>query len=200
MAMLRYAVSLSLVAILVVGCVHASNNDDFDIGSKAPTFANLPGVDGKKYSSDDFKGKDVLVLCITCNHCPVAAGYEERITDFVKKNAGPDSKVGFVAINVNTSKDDRLEAMVEHAKKQKFNFVYLYDESQKIAKALGASVTPEFYVLNKERKLVYWGSFDDKINGPTKSFVEPAVQSALKGEMPVVTKNRAFGCGVQYNR
>jgi len=198
-SMLRYATALLLVGVLAIGLVNAGGANKLEIGAPAPTFTGLPGIDGKKYSLGDFKDKDVLVVCITCNHCPVAVAYEDRMIDFAKKHAGDKGKVAFVAINVNTGEADRLDKMQIRAKERGFNFTYLYDESQQIARALNASVTPEFYVFNKERKLVYWGSMDDRQNEPTKSYLEPAVQSALKGETPVVARTKAFGCGVQYN-
>jgi len=197
--MLRYATAMLAAGALVIGLAQAGGTAKLELGSKAPTFSNLPGTDGKKYSLDSFKDKDVLVVAITCNHCPVAVAYEERMINFAKKNAGPDSKVAFVAINVNTGENDRLDKMVLRAKQQGFNFPYLFDESQQVARALNASVTPEFYVFNKERKLVYWGSLDDNQSNPTKDYLEPAVNSALKGETPVVARTKAFGCGVQYN-
>ncbi len=169
-------------------------------GDPAPTFANLEAVDGKKVSLGDFK-QEVLVVCITCNHCPVAVAYEDRIIDFVKKHAAPGSKVGFVAINVNNLEQDKLPAMKVRAKDKGFNFPYAYDPSQKIATDLGASVTPEFYVFNKDRKLVYQGALDDD-NDPKKAttnYLEMAVKAALDGkEAPKSTKAR--GCTVKYEK
>jgi len=197
--MLRFATALLTAGVVVVGLVSAQGTAKLEIGAKAPSFSGLPGTDGKKYSLDDFKDKDVVVVAITCNHCPVAVAYEQRLIDFAKKyTVAKDSKVAFVAINVNAGEADRLEKMVEKAKSKGYNFPYVYDESQQIARSLSARVTPEFYVLNKERKLVYWGSFDDNQDNPTKAYVPMAVESALKGETPVVTLTKAFGCGVGY--
>src|SRR5262245_36885537 len=90
-----------LLGAALAGCVSAGGGGALKIGDVAPTFKDLPGIDGKSYSSGDFK-QDVLVLCVTCNHCPVAVAYEERMVTFAKKyTAGNDAKVGFVAINVN---------------------------------------------------------------------------------------------------
>jgi peroxiredoxin len=174
-------------------------NKKVSIGDAAPDFSKLEGADGKSYSLGDFKDKDVLVIAITCNHCPVAVAYEDRIIEFARKHAGTGSKVAFIAINVNNLEDDKLPKMKERAKAKGFTFPYLYDPSQKIGKDLGASVTPEFFVYNKDRKLVYMGSFDDDQNKPKTNFLEPAVRSALDGKKPEKAETRPFGCGVKYD-
>ena len=118
----------------------------------------------------------------------------------MKKHAGPESKVGFVAINVNTYEADRLPKMIERATERGFNFPYLYDESQKIGVELGATLTPEFFVLNKERRIVYMGAMDD--NNAEKvartNYLEAAVAAALKGESPALTETMPRGCVVKY--
>jgi peroxiredoxin len=175
-------------------------NKKLSIGDTAPDFSKLEGVDGKTYSLDTFQDKDVIVVCITCNHCPVAVAYEDRIISFAKKHAGPDSKVAFIAINVNNLDADKLPRMKERAKEKGFNFPYVYDPSQKVGRDLGASVTPEFFVYNKDRKLVYMGALDDSQSNPKVNYLEPAVEAALKGETPKTQETRARGCGVKYQR
>jgi peroxiredoxin len=196
--MIRYAaVALALVGLALIPTARA----DIKIGDPAPAFSGLEGVDGKSKSLDDYKNKDVLVVVITCNHCPVAVQYEDRIIEFTKKYAGPDSKVGLVAINVNNLEQDKLPAMKERAKEKGFNFDYLYDPSQKIARELGAKVTPEFYVFNKERKLVYHGAMDDS-NNPASvktNFLAPAVEAALAGSTPQTAETKARGCSVKFD-
>ncbi|MCS6852378.1 MAG: thioredoxin family protein [Gemmataceae bacterium] len=177
-------------------------NKKLNIGDPAPSWSNLPGVDGKNHSLSDLKDKDVVVVCITCNHCPVAVAYEDRIINFVKKHCGPESKVAFVAINVNNLEADRLPKMIERAKEKGFNFPYLHDESQRIGREFGATVTPEFFVLNKERKVVYMGAMDDS-NDPSKvkvNYLEAAVEAALKGDKPSQAETKARGCSVKYEK
>jgi peroxiredoxin len=191
--------ALALAGWVLVPAQAGKYNKKLKIGDPAPTFANLEGVDGKTYSLDSFKDKEVLVLCITCNHCPVAQAYEDRIIQFVKKYAsGPDSKVAFVAINVNNLEADKLPKMKERAQAKGFNFPYLYDPSQQIGRALGASVTPEFFVFNKDRKLVYMGAMDDSQTSPRVNYLEAAVEAALRGEIPQTAETRARGCTVKY--
>ena len=190
-----------LVLALVVTTAQAEKKKGLSIGDKAPTFTNLPGTDGKSYSSSDFKDKDVLVICITCNHCPVAVAYEDRIIDFTKKWAtGDDSKVALVAVNVNVNNQDKLDKMKLRSKEKGFNFTYLYDESQKLGRQLGARVTPEFFVFNKKRELVYHGAMDNKMRNPTENYLIAAVKATVAGKKPEKQQTRPVGCGVQYKR
>jgi peroxiredoxin len=201
--MIRFAFvgMVALSAALASPVFAGEFNKKVDIGDSGPTFEKLPGTDGKQYSSADFDKKDVLVVCVTCNKCPVAVAYEDRMIEFAKKySAKPDSKVGFVAINVNHAEADGLPKMKERADEKGFNFPYLYDESQEVGRALGASVTPEFFVLNKERKIVYMGAFDDDQKEPKTHFLATAVDAALKGDAIATAETRARGCGVKYEK
>jgi peroxiredoxin len=202
--MFRAMVAAFLVVISLgsTNPAHAQGkfNRKLTIGDRCPTFRDLPGIDGKAHSFADLKDKDVMVLAIITNHCAIAISYEKRIIDFVKKHAGPESKVGFVAINVNTQEIDRLPKMIERATDKGFNFTYLFDESQKIATELGATVTPEFFVLNKERRIVYMGALDDNNleKAARTNYLEAAVEAALKGETPAVAETMPRGCVVTY--
>jgi peroxiredoxin len=203
-AMFRVAGTLLVVVLLVPGSPVQGGkfNKKIEIGGPAPSYTGLPGTDGKPHSLSDFRDKDVVVVVITCNQCPIAQAYEKRLIDFTKKYAGPSGKVALVAINVSNEEADSLPHMIERAKDKGFNFPYLYDESQKIGRALGATVTPEFFVLNKERMVVYMGGMDDGVNpaNVTTNYLAPAVEAALKGAMPAVAETAARGCNVVYQR
>jgi peroxiredoxin len=176
-------------------------NKKLNIGAAAPTWEKLEATDGKKYSFTDWKDKDVLVVVFTCNSCIVAENYEDRLIAFAAECNKPNSKVGFVAINVNTGKADALPAMKERAQKKKFGFTYLYDPSQKTALEYGAMFTPECFVLNKDRKVVYMGAFDDKQEGPTKHFVADAVKAALDTKRIENSEtSAAAGCKIKFNK
>ncbi|HVL11791.1 MAG TPA: thioredoxin family protein [Gemmata sp.] len=171
-------------------------------GDAAPAWEALEGTDGKKHSLADLKDKDVVVVVFTCNSCPIAVGYEDRIMAFAEKFAKPDAKVAVVAINVNIGKPDALPAMKERAQKQKFNFAYLYDPTQEIARKYGAVYTPEFFVLGKDRTVLYTGAMDDRSppGEPKANYLELAVTAALAGK-PIDAKETSAGagCKIKFN-
>jgi peroxiredoxin len=199
------AVMVLVGAVLVTPALARAGgqyNDVLKIGALAPAWAGLPGVDGKTHSLADLKDKESVVVVFTCNSCPVAVAYEDRLIALAKKYAGPEGKVAVVAINVNKIDADRLPKMQERAKEKGFNFSYLYDDSQKIARAYGARFTPEFFVLDRERKVAYMGALDDKSDAKaTKvNYVEAALDALLRGERPALAETRARGCAVRYAR
>ncbi len=177
-------------------------NDVLNLGDPAPAWKDLPGVDGKKHSMADLSDKEVVVVVFTCCGCPAAKDYEERIADFVAKHAGPKSKTALVAINVNATPEDSFAKMRERAKKKEFAYPFLHDESQKIAKLYGAEYTPEFFVLNKDRKVVYMGALDEKDDPKLakRNFVEEAMTAALAGKMPATTETLGRGCRIAWAR
>lgn len=194
---------LVLALIGLTSLVQAGEfNQVLNIGDSAPVWADLPGTDGKKHSLADHKNKDVVVLVFTCASCPTAVDYEERINELSKRFGGEKGKVAVVAVCVNRVKGDTLEDLTERAKNREFSFEYLYDESQKIARDYGAIFTPEFYVLNQERKVIYMGALDDFTDAAKvqKKFVEEAIAAATKGEVPAVKETIARGCRVRYAR
>ena len=107
-----------------------------------------------------------------------------------------------VAINVNRIPEDRLDKMKQRAEDKKFPFIYLYDESQQIAKEYGAAFTPEFFVLWPDRKIVYMGGMDDNSNPAQvgENYLDPAVDAALAGTQPKVTEAVPRGCRIRYVR
>ena len=177
-------------------------NDVLSVGDKAPAWADLPGTDGKTHSLAELKDKDVVVLVFTCVSCPTAVDYEARVNALAKQYAGLDGKVAVVAVCVNLVEGDRLPKLQARAKEKDFAFQYLSDESQKIAKDYGAVFTPEFYVLNKDRRIVYMGAMDDSTDTAKvqHKYVESAIAASLKGEKPAVTETIARGCRVRYAR
>jgi peroxiredoxin len=172
------------------------------IGDLAPNWADLPGVDNKTYGSEQFAKHSVLVVAFTCNSCPYAADYEDRLMAFTKQHCGEGKSVAFVAINANKVEEDRLPKMQERAEKKGFNFPYVYDETQAVARSFGALYTPEFFVFNAERKLVYRGAFDDnsQLQAVKKHYLTDAVTATLAGEKVAVPETPAVGCAVRYER
>ncbi len=177
-------------------------NSVLNIGDPAPAWKDLPGVDGKRHSLADLQSHAVVVVVFTCNSCPIASDYEDRVIAFANKHCGLGQKTALVAINVNTVEEDLLPHMKERATAKSFPYPYLFDESQKIGKAYGALFTPEFFVLDKDRKVAYMGAFDDNVE-PSKIkhvYVEPAVEAALKKGKAAPAETQASGCMIRYAR
>jgi peroxiredoxin len=171
-------------------------------GDKAPAWVDLPGVDGKRHSLADLAHQDAVVLAFICNSCPAAVDYEDRIIALAKKYDAARGKVAVVAVNVNTIPADRLDKMQERAKAKDFPFPYLYDESQKIARDYGASYTPEFFVLDRDRRIAYCGALDDR-SPPTaanRHYVDEAIRATLEGRKPEVAETLARGCMIRFAR
>jgi len=197
--MYRTTLVLASFHIAAAICAAGEFNPTLSIGDKAPVWKELPGVDGKKHSTADLK-KKVIVVVFTCNSCPYAVDYEDRLVALFEKNKRKDVQI--VAMNVNKVPEDSLEEMKKRAKKKGFKFPYLYDETQKIARDFGATYTPEFFVLNKERKVVYMGAMDDSTD--MKKVKHQYVQAAIDGvlsDKPIEKKETvAIGCRVRYER
>ena len=205
----------SLLVLLFKSSFCFSNPPDdhptLAIGSKAPAFS-LKGVDGKTYSLSSFAKYKILVVVFTCNHCPTAQAYEDRIikltNDYRPKN------VGIVAINPNdpsairldelgyTDMSDTYAEMKLRAAQKKFNFPYLYDgATQSTAKAYGPVATPHVFIFDNERKLRYQGRIDD-VEKPTKtpnSFdTRNAIDDLLQNKDVTVKTTKVFGCSIKW--
>ena len=202
--MRRAIVALCLIGLLSLAAFAPAGefNKKLSVGDAAPVWKDLPGVDGKMHSLADLKDKPFVVLVFTCNSCPIAVDYEDRIIGFTKKYAGKDGKVAVVAVNVNVIEEDKLPKMIERSKEKGYNFPYLFDESQKIAKDYGATYTPEFFVLDKERKIAYLGAMDDTSAAANVKvrFLEESLDALLKGEKPAKGETLARGCLIRWSR
>jgi peroxiredoxin len=180
------------------------------IGAVAPDF-NLPGVDGRDYSLKDFAGARVLFVLFTCNHCPTAQAYEDRI---LKLHADyKDKGVALVAISPNdplavrldelgyTDLGDSFEDMKLRAKARDFRFPYLYDgETQQTSLAYGVLATPHVFIFDRERKLRYNGRIDDAEVKEVKSHdARNAIDALLAGQPVPVEKTRVFGCSTKWS-
>lgn len=192
-----------LIALLLAPTVAFAGkyNAKLTIGEPAPEWKDLEGVDGKKHSLADLKDKEVIVIAFTCNTCPYAVDYEDRMIALAEKFS-KEGKVAVVAINANLVEADLLPAMKQRAEEKKFNFPYLHDATQAVARSFGATRTPEFVVLNKERKVVYIGALDDSSDAAkaTKHYIADAVTAALAGKTPAITETPPVGCAVRYTR
>ncbi len=166
----------------------------------APAF-DLPGVDGRNHALDDYADAQVLVLVQSCNHCPYVLAWEGRLNDLARTYA--DRGVRIVAVSSNDADAypaDSFEAMVEHAREAGYVFDYLYDASQDVARALGSERTPEAFVYDADRALVYHGALDDNRDedAVTTHYLRDAIEAALAGETPPVTETPPVGCTVKW--
>jgi peroxiredoxin len=179
------------------------------LGSAAPDF-KLPGVGGRDYALKDFAGARVLMVIFTCNHCPTAQAYEDRIIKL--HNDYKDKGVAIVAINPNdplavrldelgyTDLGDSFEDMKIRAKDRKFPFPYLNDgETQRTARAYGVLATPHVFIFDQERKLRYVGRIDDAEVKTVKSHdARNAIDALLAGKPVPVPQTRVFGCSTKW--
>lgn len=171
------------------------------IGESAPDFS-LPGTDGKTHSLASFADKKALVIAFSCNHCPYVQAAEERMIAF-QRDFGPRG-VQLVCINPNDEKvypEDSFEDMKKRAAAKGFNFTYLRDESQAVAKAYGAQCTPEFFVFGPDRKLAYHGRIDDgyKVAENAKTHdLRDATEAVLSGGQVAGPETMAMGCSIKW--
>lgn len=187
----RFAGLLALALVMVAAPLMAA---ELAPGEKAPDVKGLVCTDGKACDLGDMKDAKAVVLCFTCNICPVSVAYEDRFIDFTKKYEGKGVK--FVAINANKKTED-LAAMKARAEEKGFNFPYVFDKSGTSATQFGAARTPTLYVLDDNGVIQYVGAFDNDMKNPTKHYVADAVDAVLAGKTPAVAKTKAVGCGIQ---
>ena len=205
-------IPLLLVFLLVKSIMACASPDPspLPIGAMAPDFS-LPATDGKTYSLSDFSSAKVLVIIFTCNHCPTAQAYEDRIkqlvTDYNKRG------VAIIAISPNdplavtlgemgyTDLGDSFEEMKIRAKDRNFNFPYLYDgENSKVSMLYGPQATPHVFVFDSSRKLRYSGRIDDgEKPGTAKTHdTRNAINAMLEGKNVPVEKTKTFGCSIKW--
>jgi peroxiredoxin len=184
--------------MLLTAGIHAGEyNPVLDIGDQAPVWKELPGVDDKLHSLADLAAHEAVVLVFTCNSCPYAVDYEDRIIALTREFAA--RKVAVVAVNVNRVPEDSFEAMRVRAAAKQFNFPYLFDESQQIAHDYGATNTPEFFVLDRDRRIAYMGALDDSPDAAnvTERHVAAALEANLNGTRPGTTETVSIGCRIR---
>ncbi|MBU2100641.1 thioredoxin family protein [Candidatus Micrarchaeota archaeon] len=168
-------------------------------GDKAPEF-KLKGTDGKEYSLEGFKGKNLLIVFM-CNHCP----YVQPKFDYLNELQEKYKKfLQVIGINTNSAavEEDSFENMKEYAETGNFKFLYLDDNTQKVARSFGAECTPDPFLFDSEHKLVYHGRFDDAHmyehkEGNTAE-IEEALQQLIEGKKVLVKEEPSCGCNVKW--
>ena len=206
----KRVIAVALIALFASPDVTFSGeyNMVMNIGDAMPAFESLPATDGGSLSAGDLD-ESVVVLVSLANHCPWVQGMDAGLVQLVDQFKGEDVRI--VGFAVNHREDDRLPAMKKHAVKNGYNFSYVFDESQELGRQLGATRTPEYFVFNAERKLVYMGLLTNSparvknngevsfINGePVDFYVADAITATLAGEKVEPAETRAHGCSVKY--
>ena len=203
-----YALNVLLATMAAVAA--AAEPQTLAIGAAAPDFS-LPGVDDKTYSLADFADADILAIVFTCNHCPTAQAYEQRIKQLAADYK--DRGVAVVAISPNDAAavrldelgysdlGDSLDDMRNRARDAEFNFPYLYDGgTQAMSRAYGPVATPHVFIFDRNRKLRFCGRIDDHENpANTKTYdTRNALDALLAGQAVPVETTRTFGCSVKW--
>jgi peroxiredoxin len=194
---------LQFLIILASPAVFAGG---INVGEKAEDF-RLKNVDGKFVSLSDYKDAKGFVVVFTCNHCPYAKAYQDRLIAIDKKY----KKLGFPVIAINSNDDkivpaDSFDEMVKRARQKGFTFPYLRDEDQKVVTAYGAERTPHIYLLNKEKnELVvrYIGAIDDNYKDPdavSERYLVNAIDALLNGNLPDPSFTKAIGCTIKMSK
>ncbi len=177
------------------------NKFHLGLGDRAPNFS-LPGVDHRTYSLDGLADKAVIVIVFSCNHCPYVQAYEDRLVAIQRDYAARGVQV--VAINSNDDvhyPEDSLENMVTRAKAKGFNFPYLRDASQAVARAYGATHTPQLFVFDQQRHLRYTGSIDDNWQKPdavSRRYLREALEAILEARELAEGMTHAIGCTIKW--
>jgi peroxiredoxin len=189
-----------LAAVIALSAALGQSARALDVGDAAPDWTGIIGTDDQEHSLAELKKAKLVVLVFTCNHCPVAKAYEERLVALQKDYQTKGVRV--VAVNVNKMPADRLDKMKERAEEKGFNFAYLYDETQKIGRDYGAVTTPHVFLLDKDRKIAYMGAIDDnkKAEAVTVHYLRDAADALLAGKEPAEPVTKQFGCGIKYEK
>lgn len=181
--------------------MRASFANRLAIGAQAPDFS-LRGVDSQTSTLETFQGASVLIIMFTCNHCPYVKAYEDRFIQVQTDYAGKG--VRLVGINANEDKnypEDSYEEMVNRSRVKGYNFPYLRDVNQSVARAYGATHTPELFVFDHDRRLRYTGLFDDNWRDPSSVKVQHlrlALEAMLAGRLPDPAETFAIGCTIKW--
>ena len=194
---------IGFFALLMGVLMSFTNPTGYKVGDKATDF-KLKSVDNKMYSMADYKDAKGFIVVFTCNHCPFAVKYEDRIIDLAKKYKSK----GYVLLAINPNDpaaqpEDSFELMQKRAKEKKFSFPYLFDEGQKIYPQYGATKTPHVFLLDKNLVVKYIGAIDDNVEDASQvkeKYLENAIAALEKGQEPSPNTTKAIGCSIKIKK
>lgn len=196
-------IKLSLFVALTAFSFTLPNVGGYQIGDTAEDF-NLKNVDGKMVSLNDYKNANGYIVIFTCNGCPYAQAYEQRIINLHNKYASQGYPV--IAINPNDpnlAKADSYDKMQSRAKQKKYPYVYLMDEKQDVFPKFGATRTPHVFLLDKNKVVKYIGGIDDNADDESAvkiKYVENAIEALKSGKNPEPSLTKAVGCSIKKKR
>lgn len=197
---MKKTILISIISILSVASLYSQG---YNVGVKASDF-KLKNVDGKFISLSDYPDAKGFTVIFTCNHCPYAIAYEDRIIDLDKKYKAKGYPV--IAINSNDPEiapEDSYDKMIERSKEKNFTFPYLFDETQEVYRKYGAKRTPHVYLLQKQgNDLVvrYIGAIDDNYQDATKvttPYLSNSIDALIAGKSPDPEFTKAIGCSIK---
>ncbi|MEO6168854.1 MAG: thioredoxin family protein [Chitinophagales bacterium] len=201
---MKKSLQIFAVAIVAVAFLTSAATNGYKVGDTVKDFS-LKNIDGKMISLNDFSSAKGAIVIFTCNHCPYAKAYEQRVLALDKMFKSKGYPV--IAINPNDPKavpDDSFDNMVKNAKDKGFTYPYLMDETQQVARQFGAARTPHVYVLNKTGngyEVAYIGAIDDNTEDAGKvqhKYVEDAVNALIGGKAVPVSETKAVGCTIKW--
>lgn len=200
------AIAIATVTVAAAASWAGESTGGLALGSKVPAAVaktKMKNVDGKTLSIADVTGKSGTLVVFTCNHCPFAKAWEERIVELGNTYAGKG--IGVVLVNANDPTmhaEDGLEGMQERAKARGMKFPYVVDGTSAVARAFGASVTPEAFLFDKSGKLAYHGTVDDNHQDASKvqkRFLTDALDAVVAGKPPALPETKSLGCGIKFH-
>lgn len=174
-----------------------------ELGTPAPDFHLPEPVTGREVSLDDFHDAPALLVTFICNHCPYVQHIRHRLAELVRDYQGKGlAAVGINANDVAHYPDDAPEKMIEEVRNIGYTFPYLYDETQEVAKAYRAACTPDFFLFDRNRRLVYRGQFDDARPGNdapvTGRDLATAIDAVLAGHAVPTDQKPSLGCNIKW--
>ncbi len=200
----RISIALSLAVMLAAAAAAAEGTGAIALGSKAPmATTKMKNVDGKMVSITDITGKAGTLVIFTCNHCPFAKGWEQRIADI--GNSYSKKGIGVILINANDPakySEDGWTEMQARAQARGLQIPYVVDETSAVARAFGASVTPEAFLFDRAGKLAYHGTVDDNHQDAgkvQKRFLTDALDAVVAGKPPALPETKSLGCGIKFH-
>lgn len=205
MKLASMATLIAVVGAAAGGAGAAESAGGLALGAKVPAAVaktKMKNVDGKMLSIADVTGKAGTLVVFTCNHCPFAKAWEERIVEL--GNAYAAKGIGVVLVNANDPAmhpDDGFEEMQARAKSRGMKIPYVVDDTSGVARAFGASVTPEAFLFDKAGNLAYHGTIDDNRQEPDKvkaRYLKDALEAVAAGKKPAVPETKGLGCGIKF--